>query len=112
MASCLVRRSFLTRGVRFPSQASNWRVALTTFIVRHDRGRSLGSQTDARSKSERQILRQLQGFSSRADLPPAIDNESAQTRCLRCNTLHAQDTAGKLFVFDICAFGLCLAPGF
>src|SRR3979411_693587 len=44
MASCLVRRSFLTRSVRFPSQASNWRVALTTFIVRHDGGRSLASQ--------------------------------------------------------------------
>src|ERR1700686_3715494 len=69
MASCLVRRSFLTRGVRFPSQASNWRVALTTFIVRHDRGRKLGKS-----------------------------NESAQTRCLRCNTLHTGDGAAKLVV--------------
>src|SRR5260370_40259006 len=35
---------------------------------------------------------------SKADLPPESDNESAQTRCLRCNTLDTRDRAGKFFV--------------
>src|SRR6266853_4813774 len=109
MASCLVRRSLLTRGVRFPSQASNWRVALTTFIVRHDKGGSWGSQTDARQNQNARILRQLRGFLSKAALPPATDNESAQTRCLRCNTLPIRKKAGKLFVLIFCGRGLCLA---
>ena len=116
MASCLVRRSFLTRGVQLPSQASNWRVALTTFIVRHDRGRSLGSQMDARSNLKREIVRQLRGFLSKAALPPASDNESAQTRCLPCNTLPTLAGAGKLFVFIfmrlVCVLLLDSAPGF
>src|SRR5450755_4599 len=33
MLACLTWRSFLTRSVRWPSQSSYWRVALTTFIT-------------------------------------------------------------------------------
>jgi len=43
-------------------------------------------------------------------------NESAQTRCLRCDTLHTRDTAAKLFVliFVRLVYALLLdsVPGF
>ena len=53
---------------------------------------------------------------SKVALRPASDNESAQTRCLRCNTLHTQDKAGKWFVLIfvrlVCALLLNSVPGF
>jgi len=49
-------------------------------------------------------------------LSPATDNESAQTRCLPCNTLHPRDRAGKLFVLIfvrlVCALLLDSVRGF
>ena len=63
-----------------------------------------------------QILRQLRRFLAKAALPPATDNESAQTRCLRCNTLPTRKKAGKLFVLIlvrlVCALLLHSVSGF